>query len=248
MIVHHLRRFFFLVPLVLLTCVLGACREESPEPHVESVPDADHGEPAPNPAVVFVCAGADGDKFAFTTRLRTDSLDLWLPDRFERRFLALPMVDSDSTSSTFRLADVSVRTAGAEADLSATNEHFTRCSEDVPRSIWANARLRGVTIRAVGNEPGWYLEVTDGGQMKFVFDYGEREALVPTPEPDIDPASRVAVYHAVSANYDLLVEVEELACTDSMSGQGFSHTVTVEFEGRAFFGCGGRMTTFIGQV
>jgi len=31
--------------------------------------------------------------------------------------------------------------------------------------IWVDAKLRGVYFRAVGNEPGWNLEISAGGAM-----------------------------------------------------------------------------------
>jgi putative lipoprotein len=152
--------------------------------------------------------------------------------------VTLVSVPSDAGVAALEGGEVSVRIAGTEALLEIDGEQYPGCVEDRRRSIWADARLRGVTVRAVGNEPGWQIEITDGGQIHFLFDYGQREALVPTPEPVVNAAARVTVYHAVTSDYDLLVEIEVLACTDSMSGEEFSRTVTVEFEGRVFYGCG----------
>ena len=47
---------------------------------------------------------------------------------------------------------------------------------------WADARARGVAFRAVGQEPGWFVEVTPGDALVAVLDYGERTIELPAPE------------------------------------------------------------------
>jgi len=225
---------------LFLLLSVGACRQPDggsvPEPGSSAV--VAQVDAAPGPAIVFTCIAADAEEFSFTTRSRADSVDVWLPPRFVRPFVTLPVATSDADAVVYEGGGVSVRIAGTEAMLEVDGDQYVGCVEDRRRSIWADARLRGVTVRAVGNEPGWQIEITDGGQIHFLFDYGQREALVPTPEPVVNAAARVTVYHAVTSDYDLLVEIEVLACTDSMSGEEFSRTVTVEFEGRVFYGCG----------
>src|SRR5690606_6647315 len=181
--------------MMLLLLSAAGCRDSGDTGSVPA-PDAEAPESAPGAAVSYACMAPDGEQFAFTTRRRADSVDMWLPNRFERRRLTLPVTSSDSTATVFGGENASVRIAGSDALLSVDGRDFAGCVEDRPRSIWADARLRGVNLRAVGDEPGWYLELSEGGQVRFVYDYGERETIVPAPEPAVAAASRVSLYHA----------------------------------------------------
>ncbi len=44
-----------------------------------------------------------------------------------------------------------------------------------------DARTRGVDFRAVGQEPGWVVEVKEGEQITAVLDYGATSLMMPTP-------------------------------------------------------------------
>ncbi len=98
-----------------------------------------------------------------------------------------------------------------------------------------------VDFRAVGQEPGWVLEITEGESIHFTYAYGEREAYAPVPRPEIDPATGTVVYHAVTEAHDLGVTIERTPCVDVMSGAAHETTVTVTLNGETYRGCGGRL-------
>lgn len=102
---------------------------------------------------------------------------------------------------------------------------------------WEQARLSGVEFRAIGQEPGWNLDIDQGREIRYVGDYGNTRVTVPTPEPDIDSAGTI-VYHAQTAAHDLRVVIRETPCQDTMSGEEFTHSVTVMVGGREVQGCG----------
>lgn len=107
------------------------------------------------------------------------------------------------------------------------------------RRVWEDARDRGVAFRAVGQEPGWVLEITDGRTIELRTNYGEDEVVLPTPSPaTVDGA---ITYHAVTETNDLRVVIRELPCTDTMSGERFSMTVEVLLDGASYKGCGRRL-------
>src|SRR5688500_19395613 len=54
------------------------------------------------------------------------------------------------------------------------------------RDPWREAAERGIDFRAIGQEPGWYLEVDDGRSMRLVYDYGERNVITPAPVATTD--------------------------------------------------------------
>lgn len=107
---------------------------------------------------------------------------------------------------------------------------------------WAEARRRGVDFRALGQEPGWYLEIDDGVRIHLVADYGEREAETPAPAPRVDSAGALLTYDARTEAHALSVvihrEPEERPCRDGMSGFAFAATVSVRLDTMTYRGCG----------
>lgn len=101
---------------------------------------------------------------------------------------------------------------------------------------WQAARERGATMRAVGQEPGWLLELTDGAEILLGLDYGARVVSVSTPPAT--PLGGARGYHAEVDGMALLVLVEDLPCFDIMSGEVFPETVTVQLGEVRYSGCG----------
>lgn len=92
-------------------------------------------------------------------------------------------------------------------------------------------------FRALGQEPGWLLEIRPERQIEFSYDYGEQQVSTPVPVPEI--SGRQTIYHAVTEANDLRVEIVEEACADVMSGQPYPATVRVTLNGDVYEGCGG---------
>jgi uncharacterized membrane protein len=105
-------------------------------------------------------------------------------------------------------------------------------------SPWEAARARGVDFRAVGNEPGWFLELDDGVQIVLVSDYGRRRAEAPAPEPTVDEAAREITFSTAARGTSLVVTLSPGPCEDTMSGESFDTTVTVRYGGETLQGCG----------
>jgi uncharacterized membrane protein/ketosteroid isomerase-like protein len=76
---------------------------------------------------------------------------------------------------------------------------------------WQNARERGVDFRAVGQEPGWYLEMNNEKSMRLVWDYQD---------------------------HDLNIVIDSRPCQDGMSGAPYPNTVVATIDGRELRGCG----------
>jgi hypothetical protein len=51
-------------------------------------------------------------------------------------------------------------------------------------------------FRAVGQEPGWLLEIRHGRDMLLITDYGADTAVAPVPRAETDSASGARTYHA----------------------------------------------------
>lgn len=104
------------------------------------------------------------------------------------------------------------------------------------RDPWSEARTRGIDVRAVGQEPGWFVEIDHGTSIRLLYDYAEREATFPAPEPV--SSGGTTTYDAATGEHRLRVIVEDRPCHDGMSGDAFPRTVTVELDGRTLRGCG----------
>ena len=101
---------------------------------------------------------------------------------------------------------------------------------------WSDARGRGVDFRAVGQEPGWLLEIDNERGMHLAYDYGEKTATAPLPARTVD-GSRTT-YAAKTDAHELTVVIDAQPCQDVMSGESFAATVTVRIDGRTPTGCG----------
>lgn len=109
-----------------------------------------------------------------------------------------------------------------------------------PTSVWERARRAGVDVRAVGQEPGWYVEITHGSGLFAVLDYGQDTLRLPAPRPEEGPGGE-RVYRVDTGEYDLAVVLEERECRDVMNGMLFPLTVTLRLDGRELRGCGRRL-------
>jgi len=102
--------------------------------------------------------------------------------------------------------------------------------------VWHAAKLRGVAFRAIGQEPGWLLEITNGEEILLVTDYGSNQSSMPYVEPVVYQEERRTQY--VLNDYNTIVEIRGERCTDTMSGQIFEVSVTVFQTDRELHGCG----------
>jgi uncharacterized membrane protein len=102
---------------------------------------------------------------------------------------------------------------------------------------WETARSAGVDFRAVGQEPGWLLDIYARGIIKFAWDYGENYAEFAVAEPT-SPQEGATRYEAHSDGRALVVTIRRSPCHDGMSGQPYPSTVEVVIDSRTLTGCG----------
>ncbi len=120
----------------------------------------------------------------------------------------------------------------------ATDAPATEATAPPAGSPWDDAARRGVTFRALGQEPGWSVEIQPGRAIELTTDYGANRVSTPVPEPSTDPASGVTTYRARTEAHDLEIAIAKTSCTDVMSGETFEAQVTVRIDGRELRGCG----------
>ena len=115
-------------------------------------------------------------------------------------------------------------------------------SPPAPFDPWQNARERGIDFRAVGQEPGWYLEVDHEKGLRIVWDYAEQQAVSSAP---LLPTTRegTTMYEALTSAHQIEVAIEDAPCKDVSSAEAFPRTVTVNIDGPALRGCGRSLMT-----
>ncbi|MEW5916772.1 MAG: hypothetical protein AB1762_10215 [Gemmatimonadota bacterium] len=134
----------------------------------------------------------------------------------------------------FLLVAACVRSPDAAGDTAAATD--STAGPQSASTPWDAARTRGVDFRAIGQEPGWMLEIDEGKSMYLLADYGEKKVTTPASAPR--DSAGVTIYEARAGGNRLTVHVRATACADVMSGESMTHTVTVDLNGVPYNGCG----------
>ena len=108
--------------------------------------------------------------------------------------------------------------------------------EETIDDVWHQAKLRGVAFRAIGQEPGWLLEITNGEEILLLTDYGSTRTSMPYVEPVVYQEERRTQY--VVGDYNTTIEIRGEPCTDVMSGESFEVSVTLFLNNKELHGCG----------
>lgn len=124
---------------------------------------------------------------------------------------------------------------GDKGTLALAGGESHACTPSTSKSPWNDAAARGVAFRAVGNEPGWWVEISGGAQpsLHAMLDYGDRM---------LD----VATLHSESGSYagqtsdgvTVRLVAERTECHDGMSGAAFEATATLTAGKKIYRGCG----------
>lgn len=215
-------RLYLLICLLLSGCGMTNVLQKSPAD--DAVFNTDERPMATT--LVYDCDG-----FEFVARRGPGEMALWLPDQY--------VVLSQAASASgvlYEEGDISFWSKGSEVMLMVVDQSYQNCRLQPARVPWEDARRRGVDFRAVGNEPGWTLEIQSGRQLLFVYGYGIQRVLV--SDPVEENAGTTRVYTGASGGRELRVEIVEQACVDTMSDDQFSNRTVVVFDNQRFEGCG----------
>lgn len=93
-----------------------------------------------------------------------------------------------------------------------------------------------VAFRAMGNEPGWILEITSDKEVLFITDLGQDKTHFEVKKKFLDDSSTEYEMHS---NYNVLhVRIEKRRCKDTMADRVYESTVYINFDGVNLKGCG----------
>jgi membrane-bound inhibitor of C-type lysozyme len=232
---------------IALIAVAGCQRKETPadEPAAEAktAAPAPAAAPAPTPAVdefpagvlrAYVWQCADGQTLVMRNLLREKAIAIDFHDGTRR-------LDQTVSASGARYADgvMVFWTKGSTATLERQGAPAVRCEERRADSLREDARARGVVYRALGNEPGWILEIGPASKLTWTtnfgqdrYDFEQAEATATT-----DGAS---VYSAQKDAVSLKATIRAERCVDDGDVE-YDHVVTVESGGQTYHGCGTRL-------
>jgi len=169
----------------------------------------------------------------FYARIEGDQAWLFLPGKT----VSLPPVMSGA-GSKYSDGKISFWNKGDEARLEIAPDKHRLCRNNRYLAIWEHAKLNGVDFRAVGNEPGWHLEISIGSKILFVSDYGQSRYEFDTPAPKSDAKKQMTTYRTGQSDHTLEISITGKSCQDTMRGDSFESTVTVTLDGRTYRGCG----------
>lgn len=106
--------------------------------------------------------------------------------------------------------------------------------------VWEKAKAEGVHFRAVGNEPGWLVEIIDDKRIRFVNDYGKLEIKAPVDDLWVGPAGEDKIYYVENDAIQFQVIIMKKSYQDTMSGENYPYQVRVVFPNKSYIG-GGRV-------
>jgi membrane-bound inhibitor of C-type lysozyme len=231
----------------LLFGAAGCQREPAPAPDAGSAPAvaAPAAPPAAPPgttagngseeppagtlrAYVWYCA--DGQKLVMRNLFREQAVAIDFHDGTRR-------LDQTISASGVRYADtVTVFwTKGSAATLERQGKPAVKCEERRAESLVEDARVRGVSFRAIGNEPGWTLEIGPASRISWTTNYGELR--YDFDQSQLATAGDATTYTAQQGTNTIKVTVKAERCVDDGEVE-YDHSATVEFEGQSYRGCG----------
>jgi putative lipoprotein len=171
------------------------------------------------------------DEILLDARPRADAIRL----DFSGRALQLPQVESLVGRRFADGAGNQFMREGDRATLLLWGAESRGCTRTTQLSPWNDAIARGMRFRAVGSEPGWFLEIDRGATpaMHATLDYGDRNIDIAKLQ-----ASSGGFTGSSADREPVILRIDRAPCQDGMSGEAFEATVTLTVAGNAYRGCG----------
>ena len=141
-----------------------------------------------------------------------------------------------ASGAKYRKGEITFWSKGSEAILEVAGATDS-CTENRRASILEDAKLRGVSFRATGNEPGWVMEI---GPDAIVLEtnYGANHYRFPLTTPDEDQSNPITTYRSEAEGKVLKLRLIGVRCQDTMSDDVFATSIEFELDEAAYRGCG----------
>src|SRR5690242_17163002 len=227
------RRGVFALTIVLAGCATGTEEAPPPAPSIVGLWVAEEVAGAPVPADAHVTLSLYGDGRAvgraacnnYTTKYTRDGDSFSFGPMISTKMacnaelMSLEQSYLDALAATTRVErrpdDKLALTAGDGAPILFRREEAANLKD---------ARARGIDFRAAGQEPGWVVELKEGGDITAVLDYGATSLILPTPTAETAEDGTVT-YDSSTDTDHLVLNIKHKICLDTMSGEAHSSTV-----------------------
>jgi len=189
---------------------------------------------------VFDCGAPGADSISVTMRVDSTRAWLWLPQDIRMQPVRLEQLEAASGAryeGSFDDTPVGVWNKGQEAIFEIGTQRYDSCTRNNYRSVWEDAKLGGIDFRALGNEPGWLVDVYVDDRFDVQWRYGERTAELPYMRPEM-PDESTTVFRSETDEHSHVMTLKAGGCTDTMSGFAFPVAVTIRIDGSEYTGCG----------
>lgn len=222
-------RVLLLLPLLWLAgCEPVKIAPEAPPLAVASAIAGAASEMPATTVEVYQC----GAELRLVVEFREQSAWVFLPER------SLPLAQVIAASGARYQGDgISLWNKGERALLEIDGLAQPECVADRRQAPWERAKLAGADFRAVGQEPAWVLELYPE-RVLLLLDYGQTRIETPSAAVEEDRAAGLSRYDIETEANHLMIELRNLPCMDSMSGEQFATSVQLEVNGRSLKGCG----------
>ncbi len=234
---------------IILVLVLAGCASRppaAPEPSIVGLWLAQDIAGAPVPADARITLSLYGDGRAvgrggcnnYTTKYQRTGGSITFGPALSTKMACAPALMTLEQSYFDTLAAVTRVERRADGALAMTADSGAQLVFRRQESAsLQDARARGVDFRGIGQEPGWVVEVTEGGKITAVLDYGAKTLELPAPPPAT--AEDGAVVYDASTDIDhLILHIRQKICIDAMSGESHPSTVELVVNDKPYKGCG----------
>jgi len=166
------------------------------------------------------------DDYRFVAEVSTEEAWLFLPNQ---------MVKLGKRGKGYGSKQLFFTYIGWDANLSIGKKRY-QCKNDGIEARWERAKFEGVAFRAIGNEPGWSLEIYDDSKILFHTNHGKDTTLFTVEEKYSNITS--TEYKLRSKENTFYVRIEGRKCFDTMLERSYESTVYLNFDGHELRGCG----------
>lgn len=122
------------------------------------------------------------------------------------------------------------------AQVSLDGRKTEMCKRDSEHAAWVDAWRRGVSFRAQGTKPAWWVDILDGDHITLTLAEINDIVRAPANPPSLKDGSRV--YESNSDEGKLTIAIAPKSCKIPGNSMDFPNTVTVKLHDKTYKGCG----------
>jgi len=136
-----------------------------------------------------------------------------------------------------------------QKELDQQNKETMEPSKAEKQKFLIAKNQKGIDFYAAGNEPFWSLDMDFDKGFQFK-NLDGLEFKTPVAKPDKAMDANVIRYRSVTESGEIIIQLNQTECSDTMSGQKFGYTVTVDVKTnknadyKTYKGCGDYVPDF----